>query len=325
MTEDLKKYVEELKRAEQELRKAHDELEHRVEERTAELSKANIILQEEITVRKQAEEALIQSEKMASIGTIASGIAHEINNPIGYVFGNLTTMEKYNENLINFDNDTGALIEEYAGKADENNLILKKFKESKENEDIDFILSDMKEAIQDSLDGVERVKNIVMDLKEFSRLEKPKMELADINTVIEKTLKIIGNELQFKANIVKDLSSIPMIKCDIKKLGLVFTNLLINAAQAIEKKGIIKIKTFQSDNSVFVQISDDCTGISGENHDKVFQAFFTTKEPGKGTGLGLSLSHKIVTDHNGTMDFESELGKGTTFTITLPIAQPQKM
>ena len=144
------------------------------------------------------------------------------------------------------------------------------------------------------------------------------MKLANINDGIEKTLNVIWNELKYKAEVIKEFGSIPEIECDIQRLDQVFMNILVNAAQAIEKQGKITIKTFTENNYVVIKISDTGKGISREYISKIFDAFYTTKEPGKGTGLGLSISYKIIQEHNGTIDVESEVGKGTTFKIKLP-------
>jgi PAS domain S-box-containing protein len=275
---------------------------------------------QDITNWKQMEQMIIQSEKMASIGMLAAGIAHEINNPTGYIDSNLRTLETYTKKFKNFWSFLQKIIDEYSkAKGDElNNLIEELIKFKKEN-NLEFFIDDMKSAIEESLEGTEKVKRIVSDLKDFSRQEKPEMKISNINQGIEKTLNVIWNELKYKATVVKELGDIPQINCDIQKLNQVFMNVLINAVQAIEKQGTIKIKTYSKNNSVIVQISDTGKGISKEYIKKIFDPFFTTKEPGKGTGLGLSISYRIIKEHNGTIDVESEVGKGTTFTIILPI------
>ena len=170
----------------------------------------------------------------------------------------------------------------------------------------------------ESLNGTEKVKMIVSDLIDFSREEKPEMKLTKINDGIEKILNVVWNELKYKAEVIKEFGDIPEIECDIHRLSQVFMNILVNAAQAIEKQGKITIKTSAENNFVIIKISDTGKGIPGEYISKIFDAFYTTKEPGKGTGLGLSISYKIIHEHNGTIDVESEVGKGTTFTIKLP-------
>ena len=274
----------------------------------------------DITERKKMEQMLIQSEKMASIGVLAAGVAHEINNPMGYVYSNLKTIKKYNEKIKNFYYSLQDLSNKYSN-IDKNtgNAFTEKYIKLKEEVNIDFILNDMSEAVEESIEGAEKVNSIVYDLKDFAREEKSKMEAANINDGIEKTLNVIWNELKYKAEVVKEFGDIPEIRCDIRRLNQVFMNIIVNAVQAIENHGIIKVKTYGSDDSVIIQISDTGKGISKENINKIFDAFFTTKEPGKGTGLGLSISYKIIEGHNGKIKVESEVGKGTTFTIKLPV------
>lgn len=292
----------------------------------SELEGKNKELQQEIAERKQMEQMLIQSEKMASIGTLAAGIAHEINNPMGYIYSNLRAMEKYNKKSIDFCNIIQVIIEEYSNsEIDELKELINKLINFKNDNKFDFMLTDMKDAIEESIEGSEKVKKIVSDLKDFSRVEKYEMKLADVNDNIEKTLNIVWNELKYKAKIVKEFRELPEIKCDIQRLSQVFMNVLVNAAHAIEKNGIITIKTFCVNNSIVIQISDNGKGIPEANINRIFDAFFTTKEPGKGTGLGLSISYKIIQNHKGIIDVESEVGKGTTFTIKLPIDKSKQI
>jgi len=280
------------------------------------------VIAKDISEKKRMEQMLLRSEKMASIGVLSAGIAHEINNPMGYIFSNLNTLLKYNKKFKDAYNFYLALAGEYLNSksADVRNL-MKKFMELNKNNNIEYLLTDMKDALEESLEGAERVKRIVADLKDFSRDEKPRMEEADINEGIEKTFNVIWNELKYKAEVVKKLGKIPLVECNIQKLERVFMNILMNAAQAIEEHGTITIKTMKKNDSVLVQISDTGKGIPEDIKGKIFDAFFTTKAPGKGTGIGLSITYKIVQEHGGSIHVDSEVGKGTTFTITLPIGR----
>jgi len=281
---------------------------------------ADMITIRDVTERKQMEQMLIQSEKMASIGTLAAGVAHEINNPVGYIYSNLRILEKYNKTLEGYDKKVQNVIKENSErKKDDFETFIKELDSLRKEYKVDYLLEDFKDAVMESLEGTEKVKKIVLDLKDFSREEKSEMKCANINDGIEKTLNVVWNELKYKAEVKKDFGDIPEIECDIQKLEQVFMNILINAAQAIEKRGKITIKTFGEDKSVIVRISDTGKGIPKENMNKLFDAFFTTKEAGKGTGLGLSISYKIIQDHYGRIDVESEIGKGTIFTIKLPV------
>jgi len=274
----------------------------------------------EITERKRMEQMLIQSEKMASIGTLAAGIAHEINNPMGYILSNLKILDKYNEQYQNFYINTKTWINKYSKQqSEELRNFINEFMKLKNNANIDYLLKDMKDAIEESIEGAEKIKKIVLDLRNFSRIHEPQIKPEDINRGIKNTINLIWNELRYKAEVITEFGDIPDIECDIDRLNQVFMNILINAAQAIEGCGIIKINTFSANNYVFVQISDTGKGIPKENITKIFDPFFTTKAPGEGTGLGLSISYKIIQEHNGTIDVESEVGKGTTFTLKLPV------
>jgi PAS domain S-box-containing protein len=273
---------------------------------------------EDITERKRMEQMVLQSEKMASLGTLAAGVAHEINNPIGYIYSNLKTMEKYAETLRKHLGTTKQMIIEYARKKGDNEL-LNTFEQLHTNFQMSFYFNDMMSAIRESLEGVEKVKKIVLDLRDFARAEKYEIKPANINEAIEKTLNIIWNELKYKAEVVKDLGQLPDIKCDIQRITQVLMNILMNAVQAIEKRGKIAIKTYTAHNAVVIQISDTGKGISRSDLSRIFDAFFTTKGPGQGTGLGLTIALKIIQEHKGTITVSSEVGKGATFTILLPV------
>lgn len=279
-----------------------------------------IAIKEDITQKKQMEQILLQSEKMASIGTLAAGIAHEINNPIAYIDSNLKAIRKNLTVMMEFCHTIKNAIEAHSKICSNGDTYLSDiFVRQKEKLNIEYFLTDTGDAVNESLEGTEKVKRIVTDLRDFSRSEKPEMKLANINDGLDKTINIVWNELKYKAEVIKEYGTIPEIECDIHKLEQVFMNILVNAAHAIEKNGVIKIKTLYRDDFIIIQISDTGKGIPPENLKRIFDAFFTTKETGKGTGLGLSIAYKIIQDHKGTINVESEIGKGTTFTIKLPV------
>ncbi len=265
----------------------------------------------DITERKQMENMLIQSEKMAAIGTLAAGIAHEINNPLSYIDSNLKMVANYSERTEKYCH---AIADLYTKKQDDSEL-----EQLQSEHNFNYVIKEMRSAARESIDGVEKIKNIVSDLRDFSRLEKSENKLADINDGIDRALNIVWNELKYKSEIIKEYGDVPKIECDINRLVQVFMNLLMNAAQAIEKHGKILIKTFVLRNNVMIQINDTGKGIPKEHLTKIFDAFFTTKAPGKGTGLGLSITYKIIQQHQGAISVRSELGKGTEFTIKLPL------
>ncbi len=275
----------------------------------------------DITDRRQSESALreqatvlIQKEKMASLGQLAAGVAHEINNPMGFVAINLSVMAQYFDRIISFQRTVGEGCRQLPPAAQE--LI----ERSRTSLDIDFILSDGVELISASQRGVERVKKIVGDLKTFSRTKSEEKEPTDLNSCLESALTIVSNELKYVGTIRKEYGSLPKLLCNPDQLNQVFLNLLVNAGHAIVPPGEILLKSWHDDSFVYASIGDTGTGISAEIRDRLFEPFFTTKAVGKGTGLGLSVSYEIVKKHNGTIQVESKLGVGTTFTVVLPRA-----
>ncbi len=267
---------------------------------------------------KASQAQLLQQEKMASIGQLAAGVAHEINNPVGFVTSNLGTLNKYSLRLAEY-------IEAMSNAFNDNpssektaqtlNSLRKKLK-------IDYVIEDSLELIKESLDGVERVKKIVQNLKSFSRIDQSDCIMADINQCLEDTLNIVWNELKYKTTVHKEYGELPLTKCYPQQLNQVFMNLLVNASHAIDKKGEIGIKTWSDDNNIYAVITDTGCGIPEENLNRIFEPFFTTKEVGKGTGLGLSITYDIVTQkHNGEITVESQVGKGSTFTVKIPITE----
>lgn len=266
----------------------------------------------DLTERKRIENQLRQSEKMQAIGQLAAGVAHEINNPVGYIKSNLGTLQNYIGVFLE-------LMEEYrAGCARGEVPLTDRAREILEGEDFEFILDDVGNLLRESIEGTDRVRDIVLGLKSFSRVDEGAAKEADVNSGIDATLKVVWNELKYKCTVTKDLGRLPRINCNLGQLNQVFMNLLVNAAHAIEEKGEIRIATRERDGGVEVTIADTGKGIPPENLKRIFDPFFTTKEAGKGTGLGLAISLGIVEEHGGTMEVKSEVGKGTTFTVFLP-------
>ncbi|MCD6293357.1 MAG: GHKL domain-containing protein [Deltaproteobacteria bacterium] len=262
---------------------------------------------------------------MASIGQLAAGVAHEINNPTGFVSSNL-------KSLLDYQHDINSLLMEYrrfitglkevALKEGFPSFIaqqVERIADLEEEIDVDFILEDVLDLIGECREGTERIKKIVLNLKDFAHPNEDKMQVSDINNGIESTLNVVWNELKYKATVTKDYGDLPPIKCYPQQLNQVFMNLLVNAAQAIEKKGKIMISTRVLDGRVEIKIGDTGSGIPKENLSKIFDPFFTTKDVGKGTGLGLNMAYNIIKKHNGTIDVESEVGKETIFTIRFPV------
>jgi two-component system NtrC family sensor kinase len=265
---------------------------------------------------KLSQAKVIQQEKMASIGQLAAGVAHEINNPMGFISSNLNTLVKYMERLTAFIHAQSEAIESLQGL----NLV-QEIKDKRKALKIDYVIDDVRKLISESMDGAERVRTIVQNLKSFSRVDDAESKHADINECITSTINIVWNELKYKASLVKDLGVIPLTRCHPQQINQVFMNLLVNAAQAIEKQGEITVRTWHENDSIYAQVTDSGCGMAPEVLKQIFEPFFTTKEAGKGTGLGLSITYDIIKKHNGEITATSEEGKGTTFTVRLPVVE----
>ncbi|MBU1341465.1 MAG: response regulator [Proteobacteria bacterium] len=288
-----------------------------------ELIQKNKTLDETLVHLKATQSQILQSEKMASIGQLAAGVAHEINNPIGFVGSNLDALSDYmgdvDDLLQQYQQFLSALKESIpAGLSEDLKKQIQDISEYEENVEIDYIRKDIPELLKDCKDGTGRIGKIVGDLKSFAHPGNDKQMLIDINKGLESTLNVVNNELKYKATVVKDLGEIPMVEGFPQKLNQVFINILVNAGQAIKEKGEIRIQTKKQDGNVVILISDTGCGIEKEHLSKIFDPFFTTKEIGKGTGLGMNIAYNIIEEHKGKIIVESTVGKGTTFTITLP-------
>ncbi|MBN1522766.1 MAG: response regulator [Candidatus Aureabacteria bacterium] len=282
-----------------------------------------VVIADDITEKKTMERQLLQSSRLAGIGELAAGVAHEINNPVAFVMSNTRMLEKYFKKI-------SELLEKYKEiewnissieETEQRKKLIEEVVELKEKLKIDKALKNIHEIINENVDGLERVKKIVFDLKTFSHMDKTEMEKADINKIIDDTVNLVWNELKYKAEVVRELKEVPSIECFPQQISQVVANILVNAVHAIPDKGIITIRSYEIKDGVGIEISDTGVGMNEETLKKIFNPFFTTKESDKGTGLGLSIVFRIVEKHNGTVKVESEIGKGTTFIINLPISQ----
>ena len=315
--------IDSRKRSEQELERYRRELEQRVVQRTADLDakvaelevkreEQRVLIEKLETARNQA----IQAEKLASIGQLAAGVAHEINNPIGFVLSNFRSLERYMIDVFDVIAAYEA-AEPLLPSAPQVALL----RQAKEAAELDFVREDVKQLLRESCDGLDRVKRIVQDLKDFSRVGENEWQTADLVRGLESTLNVVRNEIKYKAEVVKRYGAMPEIECMPSQLNQVFMNLLVNAAHAIAGQGTITIGCGTVDDQVWVAVSDTGSGIAPEVLSRIFDPFFTTKPVGQGTGLGLSLSYSIVRQHGGRIEVESEVGIGTTFRVWLPIHQ----
>ncbi|AYZ64555.1 histidine kinase [Burkholderia multivorans] len=256
---------------------------------------------------------LLQSEKLASIGQLAAGVAHEINNPIGFVSANLNTLKTWVRGLL----DVVAAHEAALPRHDAETRVA--LTAAERAADIDYIRGEIATLIDESIDGTMRVRRIVQDLRDFSRPGSDEWSVVDIHAGLESTLNVVHNELKYKADVVREYGDVPRVECLPSQLNQVFMNLLVNAAQAIPGRGVITIRTTSDGDYVTIAISDTGKGMPPDVMRRIFDPFFTTKPVGQGTGLGLSVSHGIVERHRGVIDVTSEPGRGSTFSIRLPI------
>ncbi|WP_365889117.1 PAS domain S-box protein [Desulfuromonas sp.] len=301
---------------------AHDftqikQMTQRQEDINRELEKKGNQLERAFTDLKNAQSKILHQEKMASIGQLAAGVAHEINNPMGFISSNLGTLDKYVGRLTEFIQHQGRLVNSPDPEA------LAELEQKKRQLKLDFITEDIKELIEESLDGAERVKKIVQDLKSFSRVDEAESQHMDIKECLESSINIVWNELKYKVTLNRDYAELPFIKCYPQQLNQVFLNLLVNAAHAIETQGEITVKTGQEKDRIYIAISDTGCGIPSDKVNRIFEPFFTTKEVGSGTGLVLSITYDIVKKHQGEIRVVSEEGQGTTFTVELPVVEEE--
>lgn len=273
--------------------------------------------QQLINQLQEAQAQLLQSEKMASIGQLAAGIAHEINNPIGFINSNMGALRAYVDTLCELADSIDQTVRSLPGQDDLKANIVKLKKQA----DYEFLKEDVAELVRESLDGLKRVKDIVQALKDFAHIGETDWQYADLHAGIDSTLTIASNEFKYKATIKKEYGKLPPVKCLASQLNQVFMNLIVNAAHAIRENGVITIRTGCENDWVWVEIGDNGCGIPPEILNRIFEPFFTTKAVGKGTGLGLSLSYNIVTKHGGRIEVASEPGQGARFTVHLPVNQ----
>ncbi len=307
---------------EEQLIELNQTLEDKVERRTAQINRQVAELQAANDKIADTQAKLIQSEKLASVGQLAAGVAHEINNPIGFVRSNLTTLTEYVETyqtLLKAYQSLSSLAEE------ERSRHITEIRKIEDTEDIEFINEDITELLKDSVDGTARVRDIVQGLRDFSHAGGQSRTRCDLNRCIESTLKIVKNGLQNKCTIETSLQPVPEVMANTGEINQILMNLMVNAGQAVGENGHITVKTAMHNNSVQIDIQDNGSGIDPSHLDKLFDPFFTTKPVGEGTGLGLAISYGIIQDHDGEIEVNSELGVGTAFTIRLPVGTPDSM
>jgi len=268
---------------------------------------------------RAAQDQVLQSERLASIGQLAAGVAHEINNPIGYVFSNFGTLQAYLERLFEMLEAYEQAESELAGSP-----VAVRLAALRERVELDFLKQDIPMLMGESKEGLSRVRQIVQDLKDFSRVDTHQDWVwASLHQGIDSTLNIVANEIKYRAEVRREYGDLPDIECLPSELNQVFLNLLVNAAHAITaERGLIVVRSGDAGDKVWVEVEDDGCGIAPEHLTRIFDPFFTTKPVGRGTGLGLSLAYGIVQKHQGRIDVRSEPGLGSCFRVTLPVRRP---
>ncbi|RQR75028.1 histidine kinase [Burkholderia sp. Bp9012] len=302
------------------LQRTRENMATEIDERRAAQSRLEQEKDEQRRLLRALEEThvqLLQSEKLASIGQLAAGVAHEINNPIGFISANLNTLRTWVRSLLDVIAAHDAALTQLEPATRDALTAMRG------EADLDYVRDEIVTLIDESIDGAVRVRRIVQDLRDFSRPGSGEWSVVDIHAGLESTLNVVHNELKYKADIVREYGDVPQVECLPSQLNQVFMNLLVNAAHAIPSRGVITIRTSSDGEQVSIAISDTGTGMTPDVVRRIFDPFFTTKPVGQGTGLGLSVSHGIVERHRGAIDVTSEPGRGTTFCVRLPIRRAE--
>jgi signal transduction histidine kinase len=308
-------------------RKARVQAERLLEEKSLELYRAQQILKLRVSdlekLNKELTDSqirLVQAEKLASLGSLVAGVGHEINNPVGFVVSNLTSLQEYGNFLsavvTAYDKHRRARStgDAAAIEAAEAALDL-----ALAADDVDFIITDLSDLTTESLTGMKRIKAIVDALRTFSRADDPEPTFYDLNDAVLTAIHIIGGELRNKCQIETNLGTLPKISCFPGQINQVILNLLVNAADAVEQEGVVTVATSSGNNRVCIEVKDSGCGIDAKHLNRIYDPFFTTKPVGKGTGLGLAITYDIIQAHGGDIEVQSEIGTGTTFSVSLPI------
>ncbi len=309
--------IEDYKTAYQHERTMRQQAEQRLEDRSTELYASLKTLEHTLDDLKTSQNQLIQTEKMASLGVLAAGVAHEINNPIGYITSNFNSLQEGLKYIQSFISD----IQPFIDNDSTADVIKQAWQQSLKKYDLVYLLDDFINLSKETSEGLIRVKQIVADLRAFTREDKAEKVVVDINDTLRGSINILENQTKYHANIVTKLNELPLIMGYVGKLSQVFTNLISNANQAVDDNGSIYIFTEETDDGILISVQDNGHGISEENMNNLFTPFFTTKPVGEGTGLGLSISHGIIEEHGGKILVSSTLDVGTIFTVQIPLSQ----
>jgi two-component system, NtrC family, sensor kinase len=276
-------------------------------------------LRDAIEQLKQTQQKLVRAEKLAGIGQLAAGVAHEINNPTAFILSNMSTIRKYVAEFFSYIDSMEKLMADVKQEHLEPQDIQKGVLNIINSDDYQYLKNDLPEVIEESLDGLHRIKTIVSSLLTFATSGESERRLVDVNDEIESVLLLLDNDISKKGRVIRNLGNLPKTLANSEQLEQIFTKLIDNAIKAIEADGIITITNSVKNSSISIEISDNGTGIPPEDIPNIFNPFYTTRDVGNGVGLGLSLVYRIIESHNGSIDVQSEPGRGTTFSLRFPI------
>lgn len=292
------------------------------------IAQRNRVLRKALVDLKESQVQLVQSEKMASLGQMVAGVAHELNTPLGYVKNNVQLMDELSAPLFALAESQAALAACLDDSAcDEQRLAdaLERAAAMRAEAAPELLAGDLRQLFDDTLYGLGQIAELVSGLKDFARLDRAMSEEVDLNDCIRSALLIARNHIKDKAEVIQSLGELPRITCAPSQINQVLLNLFTNAAQAMDGPGRIQVKSWADAASLFISVQDSGRGMPPEVRQRIFDPFFTTKPVGEGTGLGLSISYKIIRDHGGSIRVASEPGRGTRFLISLPRSQAAEL
>ncbi|MEY3018655.1 MAG: hypothetical protein RL336_1790 [Pseudomonadota bacterium] len=301
---------------ERKIRRAAEQL---LEDKTRMLHQRNLELSKTNEQLMQQQTSMLKQEKLATLGTLAAGVAHEINNPLAFVTSNISALEAYHHAYHELFKYVKALREKMSSdKVDALDEEIKKL-------DLDYLDEDLPMLMNETLEGLERVKKIVLSLRNFARSQEGERALSDLNEGIRSTLRLVQSEIKQGIEVKLKLEDLPLVRCNPSEINQVVLNIIVNAAHATRDrpKPYIYISSSTDENNVYISIEDNGSGMSQHTMENLFMPFFTTKPIGEGTGMGMAIAHKIIEDHGGDLQVSSNEGVGSHFTLRLPITSDQ--
>ena len=297
---------------------ARDQLETLLEDKTRALFIVNQELEEKLETVKNQQITLMQSEKMATLGTLSAGMAHEINNPLAYITSNVESIKFIKPVLVSLMTAAQQFVDKSISVTQLESILVQLNQEN----DLSFIVDDIDDLVDDTQEGLERIAHIVNNLVDFASLKDNVTAMADITESLNSTLKLLDNQLGTCA-IELHIEKLPLTRCNISSMKQVFVNLLINAKHACDdlrdQQGKIRVKLFANENNIYIEVADNGCGMDADTLKQMFDPFFTTKPVGQGTGMGMAIVYNVLKEHNGTIEVESEVGMGSLIRCVIPI------